>query len=131
MITGFTAGAFDLLHAGHVLMLKEASEVCDHLVVGLHTDPSTDRPEKNKPIQSVEERMIQLQGCRYVDSIEVYETEDDLYRLLSDLQPDVRILGSDWKNKQFTGHDLDIPIYFNNRDHDYSSSSLRDRITGV
>lgn len=125
---GFTCGAMDLLHAGHVLMLKECREKCDYLIVGLQTDPTLDRPEKNKPTETIEERMIRLEGCKYVDEIVLYNTEVDLYNLLKKLSPNVRFIGKDWKNKNFTGKDLDIEIIFNSRDHNYSSSSLRERI---
>lgn len=128
MIKGFTCGAFDLLHAGHVLMLKEAREQCDYLIVGLQTDPSIDRPEKNKPVQSLEERTIQLEGCKYVDEIILYNSEEDLYLLLRGIKPDIRIIGADWKGKKYTGHDLPIKMYFNSRDHSYSSTDLRKRI---
>lgn len=128
MIKGFTAGALDLLHAGHVLMLKECKSQCDYLIVGLHTDPTIDRPQKNKPVESVEERKIRLQGCRYVDKIITYDTEGDLYNLLKELNPDIRFIGADWKGKHFTGDDLPIKVIFNSRDHNFSSSNLRDRI---
>lgn len=128
MKKGFTCGAMDLLHAGHVLMLKECKEICDYLIVGLQTDPSTDRPTKNRPIQSLEERRIQLEGCKYVDEIVIYDTEADLVNLLKTLKPDVRIIGADWKGKKYTGYELDIEVVFNNRDHGYSSSDLRRRI---
>lgn len=128
MIKGFTAGALDLLHAGHVLMLKDCKAQCDYLIVGLQTDPSIDRPEKNKPIETVEERMIRLQGCKYVDKIVIYETEADLYNLLKEIRPDVRFLGEDHKGKPFTGDDLPIDILWNSRQHNYSSSNLRQRI---
>tara|TARA_B100000287_G_scaffold256707_1_gene241325 strand:+ start:134 stop:547 length:414 start_codon:yes stop_codon:yes gene_type:complete len=128
MKIGFTCSCFDLLHAGHILMLKDAKAQCDKLIVGLQTDPTIDRPEKNKPIQSYEERYIQLQAVKYVDGILRYETENQLYGMLYDLMPDVRILGSDYDGKYFTGIDLHIPIYFHNRDHDFSSSSLREKI---
>lgn len=128
MKIGFTCGAFDLLHAGHVLMLEEARQQCDRLVVGLQSDPSLDRAHKNRPVQALEERRVQLAGCRFVDEIVLYETEADLYRLLQELKPDIRIVGADWKGKPFTGHDLPIAVYFNGRDHGYSSSALRKRI---
>ncbi len=128
MIKGITAGAFDLLHAGHVLMLKEAKEQCDYLIVALQTDPTIDRPEKNKPTQTLEEREIQLLGCRYVDEIVMYNTEAELYDLLAKIKPDIRIIGADWKGKKFTGYDLPIKIYHNSREHHYSSSELRERI---
>ena len=127
--TGFTASCFDLLHAGHILMLKEASEQCGHLIVGLHVDPSIERPEKNKPIQSLEERMIQLEGCIYVDEIHVYNTEAELESLLNTLPIDIRIIGEEYKGKAFTGstnwwHET----YHNSRKHNYSTTELRERI---
>jgi glycerol-3-phosphate cytidylyltransferase len=128
MIKGFTCGAMDLLHAGHCLMLKECRAQCDFLVVGLHTDPTLDRPEKNKPIESVEERKIRLQSCKYVNKILTYDTEKDLYNLLKELRPDVRFIGNDWKGKRFTGDDLDIKVIFNSREHSFSSTNLRERI---
>ena len=133
---GFTCGAMDLFHAGHVLMLKEAKKHCNHLIVGLHTDPTIDRPSKNKPIQSLEERRIQLEGCRYVDQIVEYDTEEDLLSLLNDFYMKhgkffVRIIGADWKGKKYTGHDLQNDVIFNSRNHNYSSSELRKRIYDV
>ena len=129
MKIGFTCSCFDLLHAGHILMLKDSKEQCDKLIVGLQTDPSIDRPlTKNKPIQSLRERKIQLEAVKYVDDIFVYETESDLIDLLKLVKPNVRILGSDYKDKSFTGDDLNIPIYYHERDHDYSSSDLRKKI---
>ena len=125
---GFTCSCFDLLHAGHILMLKDAREQCDYLIVGLQTDPTIDRPEKNKPVQSFQERKIQLEAVRYIDEIVVYETERDLYELLKKINPDVRILGTDYKNKKFTGDDLGISIYYHKRDHNYSSTNLRKEI---
>jgi len=125
---GFTCSCFDLLHAGHILMLKDAKEQCDKLIVGLQTDPTIDRPEKNKPIQSYEERYIQLEAIKYVDEIIKYETEEELYQLLKILRPDVRILGSDYEGEYFTGTELNIPIYYHKRNHNYSTSSLRDKI---
>ena len=128
MIKGFTCGAFDLLHAGHILMFKEIRNHCDFLLVGLQIDPSIDRKEKNKPIETIEERKIKLDSCKYIDKIILYETEADLYNLLKELKPDVRFLGEDHKGKPFTGDDLPIKIIFNSRDHNYSSSGLRKRI---
>ena len=126
---GFTCSCFDLLHAGHVLMLKDSKKQCDYLIVGLQTDPTIDRPiEKNKPIQSLEERKIQLQAIKYIDKIIVYNTEKDLYKLLQDIKPDIRILGSDYINKRFTGDDLDIKIYYHKRNHNFSSSNLKRKI---
>ena len=125
---GFTCSCFDLLHAGHILMLEDAKSQCDKLIVGLQTDPTIDRPEKNKPIQSFEERKIQLEAVKYVDEVITYETENELYELLRLLRPDVRILGSDYNDKYFTGVELNIPIYYHKRNHDYSTSSLREKI---
>jgi len=130
MIIGFTCGAMDLLHAGHVLMLKECKEQCDHLIVGLEVDPSVDRLDKKKPIETVEERMIRLQGCRYVDEIVTYKDEVDLYHLLKKINPDVRFMGADWKNKPNYSRDKlpDMKVIYNSRDHNFSSSNLRERI---
>ena len=125
---GFTCSCFDLLHAGHILMLKDAKEQCDYLIVGLQTDPTLDRPEKNKPIQSLEERKIQLEAVKYVDEILKYNTEKELFEILRMLRPDVRILGSDYEGKYFTGTELNIPIYYHKRNHNYSSSNLRQKI---
>ena len=110
-------------------MLKDAKEQCDHLIAGLQTDPTLDRPKaKNKPIQSLYERKIQLEAVKYVDKIIVYETEKDLYNLLVKLRPDVRILGSEYKGKSFTGDDLNIRINYHNRNHNFSSTNLRKKI---
>lgn len=129
MKTGFTCSTFDLFHAGHVLMLKEAKQHCDWLIVGLQTDPTIDRPDtKNKPIQSVYERQIQLQGCRYVDEIIVYETEKDLKDMLLSLPINIRIIGDEYMGKQFTGHDLEIEMYYNSRKHSFSTTELRHRV---
>lgn len=125
---GFTCSTFDLFHAGHVRMLEEAKNVCDYLIVGLQTDPSIDRPEKNKPVQSVVERYIQLRACKFVDEIVPYTTENDLVEILTSLNIDVRILGEEYKDKFFTGSHLPIETYFNSRKHKFSSSELRTRI---
>lgn len=127
---GFTAGAFDLCHAGHMLMFQEAKEQCDYLIVGLHTDPTLDRAAKNKPVMSVAERRIILESIRYIDEVVEYDTEADLYALLRDnpLGIDLRILGVEYKGKPFTGHDLPMKVYFNTRDHGYSSTELRSRV---
>lgn len=134
-ILGFTCSAFDLLHAGHVLMLEEASEVCDYLIVGLHVDPSSERPtSKSAPVQSILERYLQLQACKYVDEIIPYQSETDLRVLLENLPISIRILGEEYKDKFFTGKDIcerrGIQIQFNQRRHPYSSSSLRERVVG-
>ena len=126
---GFTCSCFDLLHAGHILMLKDSKEQCDYLIVGLQTDPTIDRPEKNKPIQSYEERYIQLEAVKYVDEIIKYETEEELYQLLKIIRPDVRILGSDYEDgRYYTGMELNIPIHFHQRTHNYSSTNLRKKV---
>ena len=125
---GFTCSCFDLLHGGHILMLEDAKKQCDKLVVGLQTDPTLDRPEKNKPIQSFKERFIQLSAVKYIDTIIRYETEKELYGIIYDLMPDIRILGSDYIGKDFTGKDLNIPIYYHQRKHKYSSTNLRNKL---
>mgnify|MGYP007071596586 CR=1 FL=1 len=125
---GFTCGAFDLTHAGHYLMFEECKEHCDFLVVGLQTDPSIDRPEKHKPIQTLEERIIQLNACKWIDDIIIYRTEEQLVKLLKHIKPDIRFLGVDWKGKRFTGDKLKIKVKFNSRNHNYSTSNLRKRI---
>ena len=127
---GVTVGAFDLCHAGHILMFKEARDVCEFLFVGLHSDPSLDRPEKHKPIMSLEERKIILEGIRYIDELFIYDTEAQLYEILKENRHgfDVRIIGADWKGKDYTGHDLPLEMYFNTRDHGFSTTELRRRI---
>ena len=126
---GIVASCFDLFHAGHILMLMEAKDHCDRLIVALQSDPSVDRPEKNKPVQALSERYIQLEACKYVDQIVPYDTEADLYNLLAGYDWDVRFLGMDYINREeFTGYDLDIPIHYCARRHNYSSSGLRERI---
>ena len=128
---GFTCGAFDLIHPGHVVMFEDAKHQCGYLIVGLQTDPTLDRPDvKNDPVQTVEERLAMISGIRYIDEVIVYDTEKDLYELLKEIKPDIRIIGSDWKNskKGFTGDDLPIRVYWHRRNHDWSSSDLRDRV---
>ena len=133
---GITFSTFDMLHAGHIAMLSEAKNHCDYLIAGLQTDPTIDRPDtKNKPIQSVVERQIQLSACRYVDEVVVYQTEQDLVDLLLILPLDVRILGVEYEQKDFTGrgecYDRNIELVFNSRDHSFSSSSLRKRVAAA
>ena len=132
MKTGITFSAFDLFHAGHVKMLEEAKRQCDYLIVGLQTDPTIDRPEKNKPTQSVVERYIQLKGCRFVDEIVPYATEQDLEDILRVFHIDIRIVGDEYKDTNFTGRsyceDKGIELYFNQRDHRFSTSSLRKEV---
>jgi glycerol-3-phosphate cytidylyltransferase len=126
---GIVASCFDLFHTGHILMLMEAKENCDRLVVALQSDPTLDRPEKNKPIQGLFERYVQVEACKYVDSVIPYDTEADLYNLLAGYDWDVRFLGDDYVGRtDFTGAELDIPIHYCSRKHSYSSSGLRRRI---
>jgi len=133
---GITFSTFDMLHAGHIAMLSEAANHCDYLICGLQTDPTIDRPDtKNQPVQSIVERQIQLAACRYVDEVVVYQTEQDLIDLLLILPLDVRILGVEYENKDFTGRDecfdRGIELVFNGRDHSFSSSSLRKRVVAA
>ena len=132
MKVGITFSAFDLLHAGHVQMLREAKEHCDYLIVGLQMDPSVDRPTKNSPVQTVVERYVQLRAVSYVDEIIPYVTEKDLEDILTMYHIDVRILGEEYREKEFTGKDIcrkrGIELYFNKRDHRFSSSDLRRRV---
>lgn len=128
MIKGITCSAFDLLHPGHFLMLEEAKQQCDYLIVAMQVNPNSDRPGKNKPIQSVFERYTQLKGCKYVDEIIPYDDEEDLLNLLKGVKLDVRIIGEEYKDKDFTGKELPIKIYYNSRGHNFSSSALRDKI---
>jgi glycerol-3-phosphate cytidylyltransferase len=133
---GITFSTFDMLHAGHIAMLSEARNHCDYLIAGLQTDPTIDRPDtKNKPIQSIVERQIQLSACRYVDEVVVYQTEQDLRDLLLILPVDVRILGVEYEGKKFSGDEecyaRSINIVFNGRDHSFSSSSLRRRVAAA
>ena len=130
---GITFSTFDMLHAGHIAMLAEAKNHCDYLICGLQTDPTIDRPDtKNKPVQSIVERQIQLAACRYVDEVVVYQTEQDLIDLLLILPIDIRVLGVEYEDKEFTGkHECyrrGIECIFNGRDHSFSSSSLRKRV---
>jgi glycerol-3-phosphate cytidylyltransferase len=132
MIVGITASTFDLLHAGHIMMLREAKDQCDYLICALQIDPSIDRPEKNKPVQSIVERYTQLSAVRYVDEIIPYLTEQDLEDILKMHKLDVRIIGEEYKEKEFTGRVIcdqrGIDVYFNKRDHRFSSSGLRKRV---
>jgi len=129
MKVGFTCSTFDLLHSGHIAMLREAKDQCDYLICGLQTDPSVDRKEKNSPVQTIVERQFQLSAVKYVDEIIVYETESDLEDILQMFHIDIRILGDEYRNKDFTGKDIckkrGIQLYFNKRDHRFSSSLLR------
>lgn len=133
MKIGFTCSSFDLLHAGHIQMLREAKAQCEYLIVGIQLDPSLDRPEKNSPVQTVVERISQLSAVKYVDEIIPYVTEKDLEDILSLYDINVRILGDEYKDKDFTGKDIckkrGIQLYFNKRDHRFSSSDLRRRVS--
>jgi len=132
MKIGITFSAFDLLHAGHIKMLEEAKRQCDYLIVGLQIDPALDRPEKNSPTQTVVERYIQLKGCKFVDEIIPYATEQDLEDILRSHKIDVRIIGEEYQNKNFTGRNYceekGIKLHFNKRDHRFSSSELRKEV---
>jgi len=133
LVIGITFSTFDLFHAGHIAMLSEAKNHCDYLIVGLQTDPTIDRPDsKNPPVQSIVERQIQVSACRFVDEIVVYQTEKDLEDILLTLPIDVRILGVEYADKDFTGRDIcyerGIELIFNSRDHSFSSSNLRERV---
>ena len=131
MKVGITFSAFDLLHAGHVAMLREAKQHCDYLIVGLQTDPTIDRSDKNKPVQTLVERYTQLSGVKYVDEIIPYQTEQDVEDILEMYHIDVRVLGEEYRDKDFTGRDickkLGIDLYFNKREHRFSTSDLRKR----
>lgn len=132
-IIGITFSTFDMLHAGHIAMLAEAKNHCDYLIAGLQTDPTIDRPDtKNKPVQSIVERQIQLAACRYVDEVVVYQTEQDLIDLLLILPLDIRVLGVEYQDKEYTGKRegmlRGITPIFNERDHSFSSSGLRNRV---
>ena len=133
MKIGFTCSAFDLLHAGHIQMLRDAKSQCDYLICGLQVDPAMDRETKNSPVQSLVERYIQLAAVKYVDELIPYETESDLNDILEMLPINIRILGEEYKQKDFTGKDVcrrrGIELFFNKRDHRFSSSSLRKRVT--
>ena len=132
MKIGFTCSTFDLLHAGHVQMLREAKDQCDYLICGLQVDPSIDRKEKNSPVQTIVERYSQLHACRYVDEIIPYQTENDLEDILRMYHIDVRILGEEYREKDFTGKNIcqgrNIDIHFNKRDHRFSTTDLRNRV---
>ena len=137
---GITFSTFDLLHPGHILMLKDCKNVCNYLIVGVQSDPTIDRKDandkyskisgkpKNPPIQTLEERLIMIKSIKYVDEVFIYDTEKDLHNWLLKNKWDVRILGSDWKGKQFTGYDIDGDVHFHIRDHDWSSSAFRERL---
>ena len=125
MKTGIVAGAFDVIHAGYIKMFLDAKSQCDHLIVALHEDPSLERPKKLQPSQSLEDRKIILSSIKYIDEIISYKTELDFEQLLVEIKPDIRILGSDYKDKEFTGKGLEIDLYFHDRDHSRSTTSLK------
>jgi len=127
-IVGITFGSFDLCHYGHALMFEECKQYCDYLIVGVQSDPSIDRPEKNSPIQSHKERLGIVSSIKFVDEVKPYDTESDLIKVLKEVNPDVRILGADHEGTEFTGHELPIKCIFNSRDHGYSTSELRRRV---
>jgi glycerol-3-phosphate cytidylyltransferase len=131
-IIGITCSTFDLLHTGHIIMLEECKKYCDYLICALQNDPTIDRQEKNKPVQSMVERYIQLDAVKYVDKIIPYNTEDELMEIFSSLDLNVRIIGDDYRNKDFTAKDIcqkrNIKIIYNKREHEYSTSNLRNKI---
>ncbi len=133
MKVGITFGAFDLFHAGHIKMLEEAKSKCDFLIVGLQLDPSIDRPKKNKPTQTIVERYVQVRSCKYIDEIIPYKTEQDLIDILSSFKIDLRIIGEEYQDKGFTGKEYckkkGIEIYYNKREHRFSSSALREQVS--
>ena len=136
MKTGITFSTFDLLHAGHVAMLREAKSQCDYLIVGLQSDPTIDRPDtKNKPVQTMFERYLQLTALKYVDEVVPYQTEQDCEDILSTLNIDVRIIGEEYKTKPFTGSSIckkrNIKVHFNKREHRFSTTDLRNRVQGI
>ena len=129
MKKGITFSTFDLFHTGHVLMLQEAKSQCDWLIACLQTDPTIDRPNKNKPVQTLFERFIQVRACKYVDELLVYTTENELIQILKAIDYDIRIIGEEYSDKAFTGKNLsEGKLYFNKRQHSFSTTELRDRI---
>ena len=135
MKIGITFSCFDLLHAGHIKMLEEAKSYCDYLIVGLQLDPTIDRPNKKKPAQSVVERYIQLKACIFVDEIIPYSTESELMEILQSFKIDLRIIGEDYLNSDFTGKEFcisnNIEIVYNSRKHGYSSTALKNKIKAI
>ncbi len=128
VIIGITCGSFDIIHPGYIMLFKECKNQCDEFIIALQGDPTIDRPEKNKPVQTLEERKQILESIRYIDKVITYNTEDDLYELLQKEKLDVRFIGEDWRDKKYTGHDLPIKIIFNSRSHDYSATKLKNQI---
>lgn len=126
---GFLAGSFDIIHPGYIKLFKDAKSVCDWLILGLHNDPSIERPNtKIKPVHTIKERYEILRSIKYIDSILIYNTEDDLYRILTTNNIDIRIMGSDYEGKDFTGKDLNMEVYYHKRDHKYSTTRLKNMI---
>jgi len=140
MKKGITFSSFDLIHPGHIVMLKDCKTVCDYLIVGIQSDPTIDRKKpddlyskisgkpKNIPIQTLEERLIMINAIKYVDEVFVYNTEQDLFNWLNNNKWDIRILGSDWESKKFTGFDIKGEIYYHKRDHNWSTTNFRERL---
>tara|TARA_R110002153_G_scaffold238911_1_gene393334 strand:+ start:9548 stop:9967 length:420 start_codon:yes stop_codon:yes gene_type:complete len=131
MKIGITASAFDLLHSGHVLMLQEARTVCDYLIAAIHVDPSLEHNDKNKPIQSIVERFSQVDAIRYVDKVIPYQTELELIDIIQLYRVDIRVIGEEYRYKNFTGSRMDIETYFNSRKHNFSSSNLREKVANI
>lgn len=129
--TGIVSGAFDIIHPGYIRLFADAKQNCDHLIVALHSDPTIERPYKDKPSQNVSDRKYILSAIKYVDEIIIYETESDLYKILSSGKIDIMILSNEYKNTQFTGYDLELPVYFHDRNHNYSSSKLKRIISEI
>lgn len=127
-VKGFISGNFDIIHPGYILLFMEAKQHCNHLIIGLHEDPSIERPNKHKPVQSLEERKLILSSIKYIDDIVVYKTEEDLNNILINYKIDLIILSDEYKNTNYTGYNLDIPVHFHKRDHEYSSSKLKKQI---
>ena len=132
MKKGFTCGSFDIIHWGQIEMFEECKKICDYLIVGLQTDSTLDRSEKRKPIHPVEKRKKVLEAIRYIDEVIIYKTDKDLYNLLEKLigekRIDIRIIGADWKDKEYVGKNLPIKVYFNKRNHNWSTTALREKI---
>ena len=126
---GFTCGSFDLLHPGHIMMLEDCKSVCDYLIAAVQIDPTLDRKDKNTPIQSIDERVLMIKSIKYVDEVRTYTTEQELYDMLIEISPYIRIVGSDWKgNPNFTGGDLGIHVHYHDRNHNHSTTNLRKRV---
>lgn len=127
---GIIAGSFDLIHAGYIHMFKDGKRACDHLIVALQEDSSIERPYKTKPVQSLEDRKLILESIKYIDEIQTYDKESDLYDLLKNAGPHIRILGSDYRGQKFTGENLGMEVYFHGRNHNKSTTRLKNKIKG-